>query len=75
MSILSWRKLQKLAYVFYGLIFVHIMLFLVPSAMGGASAATISVIVYLVLGLLYLVFRYRQYKLARNSSKTPVTSP
>ena len=73
MSVPSWNRLQKLAYIFYGLIFIHIMLFLIPSAMGGGLPATISVFVYLTLGLLYTVLRIRQYVVSRNVSTEQAT--
>ncbi len=75
MSPRSWGRLQKLAYVFYALIFVHIMLYLIPSSMGGGVTATVSVYAYLVLGLLYAILRVRQLQRSRETSAVPQQTP
>jgi DMSO/TMAO reductase YedYZ heme-binding membrane subunit len=55
----TWKRIQRLAYPFFGLIFIHLCLYLVPSAFAGSTSALFSVIAYLVVGFLYLVFRLR----------------
>ena len=39
MSTASWKKVQKLAYPFFGLVYVHLLLMLLPSALHGGLAA------------------------------------
>ena len=39
MSTASWKKVQKLAYPFFGLVYVHPLLMLLPSALHGGLAA------------------------------------
>lgn len=45
----AWIKLQKLSYLFYGLIYAHSMCLLVPSALQHGQAAQVSVVVYSVV--------------------------
>lgn len=42
MSTASWKKVQKLAYPFFGLVYVHLLLMLLPSALHGGLAAQAS---------------------------------
>ena len=45
----SWKRLQRWAYVFFGLVYVHLMLMLAPAASQGGEAAVASVVVYTVI--------------------------
>ena len=53
----SWKKLQTLAYPFYGLVFVHLMLMLGPAAMHASSSAVISVALYCIIFVGYMILR------------------
>ncbi|WP_080803244.1 ferric reductase-like transmembrane domain-containing protein [Arabiibacter massiliensis] len=53
----SWVKLQRWAYVFFGLVYVHLLCMLLPSALGGGTAAQASVAVYTAVFAAYAVFR------------------
>ena len=57
MNASAWIKLQKTAYIFYGALYLHIILILLPPALQGSSAAIESVIVYSVVFLAYAVLR------------------
>lgn len=57
MSASSWIKLQKTAYIFYGALYVHILLILMPAALKGSGTAIESVIVYSVVFVVYAVLR------------------
>ena len=57
MSTASWKKVQKLAYPFFGLVYVHLLLMLAPSALHGGVAATTSVAVYSIVFAAYVVLR------------------
>jgi DMSO/TMAO reductase YedYZ heme-binding membrane subunit len=61
MSPRSWKRLQRLAYPFYLLIFLHMFFYLLPPAIAGSLSALISLVLYLVLGAVYLVLRVRLY--------------
>ena len=49
----SWKKLQRSAYVFYGLIYVHTMLLYVPMVQAGRSVYIVNVIVYSLIFIRY----------------------
>ena len=53
----AWRKLQKWAYVFFMLVYVHLLFMLLPSALHGGAAAQASVGVYSVVFVAYAVMR------------------
>lgn len=53
----TWKKVQKLAYPFFLLVYVHLLLMLAPSALHGGIAATTSVAVYSVAFLAYIALR------------------
>ncbi len=53
----SWKRLQRLAYPFFVLVYVHLMIILLPSALLGGRTAQTSVIVYSVLFIGYIVLR------------------
>ncbi|NTU88285.1 MAG: hypothetical protein HGA54_00015 [Actinobacteria bacterium] len=56
-SLQMWKKIQAWAYVFFGLVYIHLMLLLLPSALSGGGTALISVVVYSVIFIGYLVAR------------------
>jgi DMSO/TMAO reductase YedYZ heme-binding membrane subunit/uncharacterized protein with FMN-binding domain len=60
MSAKNWKKLQRLAYVFYGLLFVHVMCLTVPYAVQGRSGYRLTVAVYGSVFISYLVCRVRK---------------
>ncbi|PYG86681.1 DMSO/TMAO reductase YedYZ heme-binding membrane subunit [Ruminiclostridium sufflavum DSM 19573] len=53
----TWKKLQKSAYLFYALIYLHVMFLSVPGAINGNISYRISVVVYSVVFLLYAAMR------------------
>lgn len=57
MSAESWKKVQKLAYPFFGLVYVHLLLMLLPSALNGGIASSASVAVYTVVFAAYVLCR------------------
>lgn len=52
-----WKAIQLLAYPFFGLVFLHVLLMLLPSAATGGLAAQQSVAVYGVVLGIYAVLR------------------
>ncbi len=56
----SWRKLQKWAYLFYALVYVHLCLLLAPSAFQGGRQAIISLVFYTVVFVVYAILRVRR---------------
>ena len=61
MNPLAWKKVQLLAYPIFGLVYVHLLLRLLPSALGGGQAALTSVIVYTIVFGLYFVLRVNRF--------------
>ena len=57
MSAARWKGVQRLAYPFYLLTYVHLLLMLAPSALHGGVAATTSVAVYSIVFAAYVVLR------------------
>lgn len=62
----SWKKVQRLAYLFYALIFIHLSIILVPPAIAGKDAAVESVYVYTVLFAAYALIRARRHIVDKN---------
>ena len=52
-----WRRIQRFAYAFYALIYVHVLAMLLPSALKGGEAALQSVVVYTVVFAAYAILR------------------
>ena len=53
----SWKKLQKTAYLFYGLIYAHVMLIMVPYALKGKTTYIFNIVIYTIVFLTYAVMR------------------
>jgi len=54
-----WKRIQRWAYVFFALVFVHLGLFLIPAALSG-SKVWLQALVYLVLFAAYVILRIRK---------------
>jgi DMSO/TMAO reductase YedYZ heme-binding membrane subunit len=61
----SWRRVQLLAYPFFGLIYLHLIFVLTPSALTGNPSTILSITVYTVLFVGYLTLRLRKALLER----------
>lgn len=57
MNAVRWKKLQRSAYIFYGLIYVHILLINVPYARRGMTEYAINVAVYSLVFVNYVMMR------------------
>ena len=58
----TWHNIQRWAYLFYALIFVHVVFLLVPPALLGGATAQKSIIVYVGIFVIYTAMRlYRTY--------------
>jgi uncharacterized protein with FMN-binding domain/cell division protein FtsL len=65
----TWKKLQRFAYGFYALLYVHIMLLTVPYAIDGRSFYSLTVFVYSAIFISYLICRILKAS-AMKSKKT-----
>jgi DMSO/TMAO reductase YedYZ heme-binding membrane subunit len=61
-----WKRVQTLAYPFFLLIFIHLVLILLPTAAGSATVI-VNLIVYTALFGSYSILRLRR---ARNDRQT-----
>lgn len=61
----TWVKLQKLAYVFFALVYLHLALMLLPSAMNGGHSAFVSLIVYTLIFGSYGILRVKRAVIER----------
>lgn len=71
MSKEGWKRLQRWAYVFFGLVYVHLMLMLLPSALRGGEAAQVSVAAYSVVFLAYAIARIARAVADRKKATAP----
>ena len=61
----KWKSLQKLSYVFYGLLFVHIAMIFSVSILNGYLETLFDLTVYAVIYIVYLVFRAKKHEKQR----------
>lgn len=64
----TWKRVQMLAYPFFGLVYLHLMLMLLPPALHGGVAAQVSVAVYSVLFATYALLRVRRAMIDRKAA-------
>lgn len=69
MSAQSWTKLQRFAYLFYALVYVHILAMLLPSAVRVGASALQSVAVYSIVFGVYAVARVARAAIDRKKSE------
>lgn len=63
-----WKRIQRSAYLFYGLIYVHVMLLTVPLARSGREGYIFSVFMYSLVFIGYAFFRVRKYLVKKQFS-------
>ena len=66
----TWKRVQLLAYPFWGLVYVHLLLMLVPSALRGGAPAQMAVAVYSVVFVGYAVLRIRRAAIDRRKEES-----
>ena len=62
----KWKQIQRSAYVFYGLLYVHIMLINIPYARMGLHMYAVNVLVYSIVFAGYAAMRIRKWLLTKN---------
>ncbi len=70
----KWKKFQRTAYLFYGLVYVHVMLLMMPSAFNGNVMYILNVILYSIIFLSYAVIRIRKAFTKKKLSKVYLNS-
>lgn len=66
MNAKTWKKIQRFAYLFYAMIYIHIMILFVPKAQKGREGYFLSVLVYSAVFIGYAVLRLRKAYLSKN---------
>ena len=62
-----WKKMQRSAYLFYALIYIHVMLLMFPMAKSGREGYIFNVFVYSLVFFGYAFFRIRKFVLKKES--------
>ena len=57
----QWKQLQRFSYLFYGLVYVHLVVLLGPAAILGKQPALAKLIIYTVLFVAYFALRIVRY--------------
>lgn len=65
-----WKKIQRTAYLFYALIYIHIMVLFMPMAKMGRDGYFLSVIVYSAVFIGYAVCRIRKWYIVRKKPES-----
>ncbi|MBQ8509430.1 MAG: FMN-binding protein [Clostridia bacterium] len=68
----SWKRLQRMAYVFYGLIYVHVMLLNSTFLAGGQTKYLFNIFLYTVVFAVYAAMRIRKAMLKKNPSTAKI---
>jgi DMSO/TMAO reductase YedYZ heme-binding membrane subunit/uncharacterized protein with FMN-binding domain len=63
----SWKRLQRTAYVFYGLVYIHVMIFSISYACEGRNGYVFSALLYSLVFLVYAAMRIRKALFSRQS--------
>ncbi len=58
----KWKSLQRLSYIFYGLLFIHISMIFSISIVKGHLNTLFDLAVYAIIYIIYLIFRAKKYK-------------
>lgn len=72
MHALTWKKIQRSAYVFYAAIYIHAILILYPSVLAGAGDALEACIAYTALFLPYPFLRVHRHLADRRAASKDV---
>lgn len=63
-----WKKIQRIAYLFYALIYIHVMLLTIPMARSGREGYVFSVFIYSLVFFSYAFFRIRKFVLKNENT-------
>jgi DMSO/TMAO reductase YedYZ heme-binding membrane subunit len=74
MSPRTWKRLQRLSYLFFLLVYAHLSAFLLPAALQGSPIALPGIIVYSLIFVSYAILRVRRNFSVRKSLVSEVAS-
>lgn len=70
----KWKSLQRSAYGFYALTYIHVMLMSIPAALRGRSGYMLTILVYSIVYLGYGVCRVQKAVLAHGKTRVMVST-
>jgi DMSO/TMAO reductase YedYZ heme-binding membrane subunit len=62
-----WKLVQRFAYPFFGLIFFHLLGYLLIPALNGSFEALLRIVIYLIIFAAYLILRLRRASLDKRA--------
>lgn len=62
-----WKTVQRFAYLFYGLVFIHILFMLGPGALSVSTQNRINFIIYMLVFTVYAIARIARWRLDRSA--------
>jgi DMSO/TMAO reductase YedYZ heme-binding membrane subunit len=65
-----WKRIQRLSYVFFGLVYIHLMLMLMPAMRNNVTTAIISASIYTAILGAYVVLRVLKAKRDKSTART-----
>lgn len=69
----TWKNIQRFAYAFYALIYIHIVVLYIPQAQRGMTDKYISIIAYSMIFISYMAMRIRKSVLKKNPDKSVIS--
>ena len=69
----NWKRLQRLAYVFYGLMYVHVMLLTVPGAVQGREGYMFNAAIYTLVFVGYALCRIQKALMKNRKGNSKLT--
>ena len=70
MNAKKWKNIQRAAYVFYALIYLHIIMLFIPKARAGMEGYFLSCVVYTAVFGAYLILRVRKWYVKKKSPES-----
>ena len=70
MNAKKWKNIQRAAYVFYALIYLHIIMLFIPKARAGMEGYFLSCVVYTAVFGAYLILRVRKCYVKKKSPES-----
>ncbi|WP_294486232.1 FMN-binding protein [uncultured Ruminococcus sp.] len=70
MNAKKWKNIQRAAYVFYALIYLHVIILFVPKARAGIEGYFLSCVVYTAVFGAYLILRVRKWYVKKKSPES-----
>lgn len=69
----KWKALQRWAYLFYALVYIHVLLLTIPNLLKGRTSYTTNLLVYSLVYLSYAVCRIQKAVLTKRGQAARVT--